>query len=192
VDTADRLKERMRVARDEDVVLGMFFHSVLARLSQTAGEGKAEDVRQRVLGTKRIVGFFRYPVVDLLRIMDAGASTVEQPYGRSMEDYGRSAVQFFFDSPIGRTLLKMTGSDPHRITASAPPSYRACSSYGECRYEKSGEHAAVLCYRGELLGPAAQAGVVAHALKMTCKVDPKLDVAALNTSGTDFDIRIQW
>jgi uncharacterized protein (TIGR02265 family) len=192
MDSSVRLQQRLAAATEKDAVLGMFFDSVLAQVGKADGPESAERIRKQVLGEKKQVGFFRYPVSQLLQVMHAGASQPGKDYAKTLESYGDAAVRSFYESPVGRTLLSVARMSPQRVVSSAPASYRAASSFGEYRYEKLGPNAAALVFRIEFMGPSAQTGVARAALQVACHVEPRIEAQLENERGSDYTLRIEW
>jgi uncharacterized protein (TIGR02265 family) len=191
MDSAQSLAERIAQATPNDVILGMFFESSLDRFSLLKNPEDAQAVRAS-LGMKKTTGFFRYPVSDLLKLLDTICKRLPNDYGATIEDMGRAAVRSFFESPIGKTMLFIGGDSPFRLLSSAPAGYKACASFGERSYEKTGERSAVMSFRGELLGPAWPAGNISEAIQTVCKLTPKIEIVDANSAKTSFQARISW
>jgi uncharacterized protein (TIGR02265 family) len=195
MDTAEMMLLRMRAATEKDVLLGIFFDSSLAVLQRTLGEANTAAVRAEVFGTRNLVSFFRYPVSDLLRLVDVGAKRSKLGTRSHHElplEFGRSAAGTFFESQSGKMMAFLAGDKPHRLLSTAPSAYKAVTTFGERSYEKVAENAARMHFRGDLLGPSWQQGVVEQALKSMAHVTPRARVEVKNPSGTDFTVHVEW
>jgi len=194
LDCLDALNARVNIAKPTDVVLGMFLESALTCIAGTEGHGVAEARRRQVLGNQKIVGFFKYPTKDLLKLVQLTliANGHTQSIEGELERFGRAAVRVFLDSPVGKTMLMLGSIDVQRLLGAAPAAYKAVSSYGEQRYTRTGERSGVMTFRGDLLGPGWQLGILKQGLEQVCKVTPRIDVKVLSLFNSDFDLTIRW
>lgn len=189
------LNLRIRAATEKDQLLGIFFDSSIENLERMLGPTEAKAVRTEVLGTRNIVSFFRYPLADLLKLVDLGLQrnkTGAQAYGEAISGFGRAAVNYFFDSQAGKMMSFLSGDEPHRLMASSPSAYKAVSTFGERTYERAGPRAGRLVCQGELLGPAWTKAVVEQALLKAAKTTIRSRVEVKNASGTDFTVHLEW
>ncbi|MFE8603082.1 TIGR02265 family protein [Archangium violaceum] len=195
MDSSDALQLRIRAATEKDVLLGMFFDSSIENLQRQLGPTEAETVRRDVFGSRSIVSFFRYPVADLLKLVDLGVKrnkTSARSYDDSIAEFGRAAVNYFFDSQAGKMMSFLSGDEPHRLMASSPAAYKAVSAFGERAYERVGPRSGKLICQGEFLGPAWTQGVVEQALLKAAKVHARVRVEVKNPSGSDFIVHVEW
>ena len=195
MDTSDALHLRIRAATDKDVLLGMFFDSSMENLQRQLGPTEADNVRREVFGSRSIVSFFRYPVADLLRLADLGVKrnkTSSRSYDESIADFGRAAVNYFFDSQAGKMMSFLSGDEPHRLMASSPSAYKAVTAFGERSYERVSPRSGKLICHGELLGSAWTQGVVEQALLKAAKVTARVRMEVKNPSGSDFIAHVEW
>jgi uncharacterized protein (TIGR02265 family) len=196
MDSLQQMNERARAARDDDVLLGMFFERVLDRVRETVNEASAQKLRAETVGGKKFTAFFRYPVTDYLKLLGGAASEQSRalsiPWNQAVEEVARSQVSTLFESALGRTLLMMTGSDPQRLLTAAPGGYKSVVSFGERSYEKTGPRSGVLRYRRELLGPSFSQALNHQAITSACKVDLRVETKVLDSSGLDFDLLVSW
>jgi uncharacterized protein (TIGR02265 family) len=195
MDTSDALQLRIRAATEKDVLLGLFFDSSMENLQRQLGPTEAEAVRKEVFGSRNVVSFFRYPVADLLKLVDLGVKrnkTSSRGHHDSIVEFGRAAVNYFFDSQAGKMMSFLSGDEPHRLMASSPAAYKAVTSFGERSYERVGPRSGRLICHGELLGPAWMQGVVEQALLKAAKVNARVRVEVKNPSGTDFIAHVEW
>ncbi|MGQ0507308.1 MAG: TIGR02265 family protein [Myxococcaceae bacterium] len=192
MDTPKAIAQRIFKCTDRDLILGMFFESTLARISQLKGADEAAELRKQ-LGTRgSYTSFFRYPAKDILRLLEVGGQKVGMEFSAAIEDFGRQAVKNFFESPIGKTMLLIGGDSPARLISSSPAGYRACTSYGERTYQKTGERSASLRFTGEFLGPAWPSGNIKQAIETAYKISPKIEIAPRDQALMDFDILVSW
>ncbi|HYO56101.1 DUF2378 family protein [Archangium sp.] len=195
MDTSDALQLRIRAATEKDQLLGIFFDSSLENLERVLGPTEAQAVRTEVLGTRNIVSFFRYPVADLLRLVDLGVGrsmTGARSYHDCIAEFGHAAVNYFFDSQAGKMMAFLSGDEPHRLMASSPAAYKAVTAFGERTYERVSARSGRLHCQGELLGPAWMQGVVEQALLKAAKVTASVRMEVKNPSGSDFTAHVEW
>jgi uncharacterized protein (TIGR02265 family) len=189
------LQLRIRAATDKDVLLGIFFDSSLACLKRMLGEAEATSMRAELFGTRSLVSFFRYPVADILKLVDLTVKR-SKPGSRSNHEvaleFGRSASGTFFDSQSGKMMSFLAGDKPHRLLSTSPSAYKAVTTFGERSYEKVGENSARMHFRADLLGPSWQQGVVEQALKSMAHVTPRVRMELKNATGTDFTAHVEW
>lgn len=194
IDSVNALQDRLALATPKDVLLGMFLESSFTYISETEGRAVAHARRKQILGDQNVVGFFRYPVAALLRLLQLTLSSANptQDIHRRIEPFGRAAVRIFFDSPVGKTMRLLGGSDAHRMLGTAPAAYVAVSNFGGQQYTRTGERSGVLTFRGDLLGPAWQQGIVKQGLEAMCSVKPQIDVDVKDLMGADYTLTIRW
>ncbi|WNG51230.1 DUF2378 family protein [Archangium minus] len=195
MDSREALNLRIRAATEKDQLLGIFFDSSQENLERMLGPAAAMAVRAEALGSRSIVSFFRYPVADLLKLADLGVQRSKagtSNYDGSIAEFGRAAVNYFFDSQAGKMMSFLSGDEPHRLMASSPSAYKAVTTFGERTYERVGARSGRLICQGELLGPAWMQGVVEQALLKAAKVTARVRVEVKNTPGTDFTVHVEW
>lgn len=192
-DTPEALEERLAGASQRQVVAGTFFLSTLQEIARLSSPDTADAARRLALGPARrtFEPFYRYPVADLLRLMDAGAQLVGKDYSAVLEAFGRAATRAFLDSPVGRTLLVLGGKDPHRLLFTLASGHHSPASFGSRTYERTGARSAVLRYTHELLGPSWIAGSIAQAFQSIFGTRPALNVVCSSTPG-HFDLLVSW
>lgn len=195
MDTRETLHLRIRAATDKDQLLGIFFDSSLENLERMLGPMEAKAVRAEVLGTRSVVSFFRYPVADLLKMVDLGVQRGKpgaHGYDGAIAGFGRAAVDYFFDSQAGKMMSFLSGDEPHRLMASSPSAYKAVTTFGERTYERAGPRSGRLHCQNELLGAAWVQGVVEQALLKAAKVTARVRMEVKNTSASDFTAHVEW
>jgi uncharacterized protein (TIGR02265 family) len=192
MDTLVALKRRIELATQKDVLLGMFLESSLDNVAKVQGAERADAVRREVTGKKSVVSFFRYPVADLLKIIELGIPPGQSDFAAAVQDFGRAGVRYFFDSPVGKTMTMLASTNPHRLISSAASGYKAVSSFGERAYQNTGERSAQMVFKGDLLGPSWHHGVFVQALEAVCSVKPQIAVSDLDQAATDFILSVTW
>jgi uncharacterized protein (TIGR02265 family) len=197
MDTPEAVRLRIQAASDKDQLVGVFVDSSLAYLRQELGAAVEQSIRTEVFGSRSVVTFFRYPVADLLKLVDLGAKRLlakgVPSYHEALVAFGRMGVRHFFDSQAGKMLSFLAGDNAHRLLSTSPSGYKAVTTYGERVYEKVGERSARLHFRGDFTGPSWQQGVVEQALIMGARVPaPRLRAEVKNPSASDFTIHAEW
>ncbi len=197
MDTPEAVRLRIQAASDKDQLVGVFVDSSLAYLRQELGAAVEGSIRAEVFGSRSVVTFFRYPVADLLKLVDLGARRLVAKgvpsYHEALVGFGRMGVRYFFDSQAGKMLSFLAGDNPHRLLSTSPSGYKAVTTFGERIYEKVGERAARLHFRGDLTGPSWQQGVVEQALITAARVPaPRIRAEVKNPSASDFIIHAEW
>jgi uncharacterized protein (TIGR02265 family) len=192
MDTRKRLEARKSEATQRDVLLGIFFESTLDHMADVMGIQKMEALRPRSL--RKVVSFFRYPVSDLLELLEQSiqGEANDAAFDEAVREYGRAAVTFFFASPVGKTMAMLAGDSPQRLLSSAPSGFKAVTTFGDRDYAKTGETSAVLTFKGDLLGPAWECGVIEQAIIQLTQKTPKVEVKVLNEAASDFSISVSW
>lgn len=192
MDNRKQLQARISAASQRDVLLGIFFESTIDHMATILGVEKADAIRNKVV--KKVISFFRYPIADLLKLLDGTipANATDAEFDRGVRDFGRAAVTFFFASPVGKTMTILAGDSPHRLLSSAPSGFKAVTTFGERSYTRLSDTSAQLTFTNDLLGPAWECGVVTEAMSQLCKLEPKLEVKPANENLTDFTILVSW
>jgi uncharacterized protein (TIGR02265 family) len=196
MDTPEIVRTRIQAASEKDQLVGIFVDSSVAYLRQELGAAEADALRTEVFGSRSVVTFFRYPVADLLKLVDLGTRRLlakgAPSYHECLVGFGRMGVKYFFDSQAGKMLSFLAGDNPHRLLSTSPSGYKAVTTFGERTYEKAGERAARLHFRGDLTGPSWQQGIVEQALATATRVTPRVRAEVKNATGTDFTIHAEW
>ena len=192
MDSRRSLQARIAASSQKDVLLGIFFESTLDHMVATLGAERTDQIRAKIL--RKVVSFFRYPVGDLLRLLDGAIpeTATDEEFDATVTEYGRAAVRFFFASPVGKTMSILAGSNAHRLIASAPSGYKAVTTFGERVYLRRGETHAEVTFTGDLVGCAWQVGVVKEALIQVCGIEANIEVRLLDESAADFVMSVRW
>jgi uncharacterized protein (TIGR02265 family) len=189
---APSLDELLTLATPMDTCRGMFFNGLLEAVRVLGGE----EARARCFaaaGEKKFVDFFSYPVADFMRALFTAAELLGPRLGGRdavMRQLGRRATEDFLHSTVGRTMMALAGTDPHRLLASFPSSYRASLSYGERSVEKLGDRKARMMARRDFLPVAYNEGVLTAALEKSTARD--LVVQGRRLASLDVDYDISW
>lgn len=193
MDSRKRLQARISGSSQKDVLLGIFFESTIDHMVTTLGVERADAIRSGII-PKKVISFFRYPVADLLRLLDGSIpqNATDAQFDQVVREYGGAAVTFFFASPVGKTMSILAGDSPHRLLSSAPSGFKAVTTFGERSYARLTDNSAELTFVNDLMGPAWECGVVTEAMNQLCQVQPKLEVKPQNESCTDFSIHVSW
>jgi uncharacterized protein (TIGR02265 family) len=196
MDTREALQHRLAQAPPTAQTRGMFFESAVAGLTLLLGPEAAEEARAAA-STREWVKLFQYPLVDLLRILDVGASTAEQrglvTYPQVLERLGAAAARCYIDSPLGKTFRTLyTHNNIHQALSSAPAIARFSSQYAERLYQRLGSTSAQLLFRNELLGPTWIRGFYLNAYQELFDRGLSVTVEDQREHGLHFALRYEW
>jgi uncharacterized protein (TIGR02265 family) len=175
-----------------DTCRGMFFNGLLEAVRALGGE----ETRAKCFaasGEKKFVDFFSYPVADFMKALFMAADLLGPRLGGQdavMRQLGRRATEDFLHSTVGRTMMALAGTAPHRLLASFPSAYRASLSYGDRSVEKLGDRQARLKARRDFLPMAYNEGVLTAALEQSTARD--LVVQGRRLGPLDIDYDISW
>jgi uncharacterized protein (TIGR02265 family) len=187
---APSLEELLPLVTPEDTCRGMFFNGLLEAVYALGGE-EARTKCFAASGEKKFVDFFSYPVAYFMRALFTAADQLGPRHGGRdavMRQLGRRATEDFLHSTVGRTMMALAGTDPHRLLASFPSAYRASLSYGERSVEKLGDRQARLKARRDFLPLAYNEGVLRAALEQSTARDLVVQGRRLATLDVDYDI----
>jgi uncharacterized protein (TIGR02265 family) len=193
LDTPSAVAWRLTQASQRDVVAGMFFLSTMEEIARLASPTAADAARRLALGSVRraFEPFYRYPVVELLRLMDMGAKLVGGDYAAVLARFGCAATQAFLDSPMGRTLLLLGGKEPHRLLLTLASGHHAPASFSARTYQRIGPNSAVIHYSAEMLGPSWSAGSIEQSFQAVFGFRPRVHVLASLDTGA-LDLLVRW
>lgn len=127
------LERHSELATPQDTARGLFFNSMLEAV-RTLGDEAALARCQQVLGGQSFVGFFNYPVAQLVRLSGAAMRELSGRYGgpeQAARALGRKATADFLASPVGNAVRLMAGKDIKLFLGSVQTIYRMATSYGE-------------------------------------------------------------
>jgi uncharacterized protein (TIGR02265 family) len=195
-DTRETLGQRIQLVRPEDKISGMFCESTFLAMRELLGREEADSVRATTWPIRPWVSFVHYPVVDLLRMIDAAADLVEKQgqlsYVQALEELGGWVTRIIQGTPVSRAYRLAAGNEPHERLALALGSARLLVTYGERKYEREGPTHARLLLRGELMGPSWMLGayrMVAHSIP---DVRIAVTLGACREPGLNFQLHCSW
>ncbi len=196
MDTRESLRRRIALARSEDLALGMFFSRSLAGASDLFGVRVAEAAKA-AMSPRKWEAYFKYPVVDLLRLNHAVAEAAEQrrgiPYAQAVEQLGSLLGLDVLEASFGKALRQLAAGDAHRVLAGSMSSARATTTFGERAYEKLGDTSARLVFRNELMGPSWVLGLYAKMLPLAAGAPRmRLTLEDHRAPGAEFSLRCDW
>src|SRR5262249_38831947 len=126
-----------------------------------------------------------------LKLMEIAVQDIPDP-NPTLEEFGASAVRIFFDSPVGKTMLLLASSNPHRLLASAPAGFKASASFGDRVYKKESETSGTMVTTGDFLGPSWQSGVFKEALQAACGLKVHVEILSADETAMSHDMRVSW
>ena len=186
------LEQLLTLATPEDTCRGMFFNGMFEVVRSLGGD----DVRAKchaVVGDKKFVDFFSYPLAEMLKATFIAADLLGPKLGGReavLNQLGRRATEDFLGSTIGRTLMALAGREPHRLLASLPNSYRAAVSYGERSVARLGDRQARMMARRDFMPLAYNEGVLTAALGESTARD--IFVQGRRVGPIDVEYDISW
>jgi uncharacterized protein (TIGR02265 family) len=193
LDVERQLRHRMAMASPTDTARGIFFNGALD-VARALGGSEAADRCQQVIGAKRFIDFFNYPVFDLLRMSQELIRLVGTRSGGSagvLRRMGAQAARDFLASAPGKTMLLLTGGNPRRLLNQLPSSYRTAVSFGERRVVWSArEGTGLFVVERDFMPPAYTKGLLQGVLEQT-------GVKGVNVSGwptamLDSEYQFSW
>jgi uncharacterized protein (TIGR02265 family) len=188
---APELEHLLTLTTPVDTCRGMFFNGMLDAVRSLGGE----EARARcyvAAGAKRFVDFFSYPVADFLKAVFTAADLLGSKHGGQeavMHLLGRRATEDFHHSTVGKTMVALAGTEPHRVLNSFPNSFRAALSYGNRTVELLGGKQARFRARRDFLPLAYNEGVLTFALEQSSAKEVVVRGYQLAPLDVDYDIR---
>lgn len=155
------LERRGELATPQDTARGLFFNSMLEAV-RTLGDEAALARCQQVLGGQRFVGFFNYPVAQLVRLSGAATRELSGRYGgpeKAARALGRKAMVDFLASSVGNAVRVMARKDIRLFLGSVQTVYRMAASYGERTVTWNGPRSGQLLIRRSFLPVEYHEGV---------------------------------
>lgn len=135
LDVERQLRHRMAMAGPSDMTRGIFFNGAL-EVARALGGSEAADRCQYVLGEKRFLDFFNYPVADLLRMSLEMIRVVGAHAGGCagvLRRLGTQNARDFLGSSPGKTMMLLAGNNPRRLLNQLPTSYDTAVTFGKRR-----------------------------------------------------------
>jgi uncharacterized protein (TIGR02265 family) len=187
---APGLEQLLTLVTPMDTCRGMFFNGLFEAVESLGGE----ELRRRcyvAAGEKRFIDFFGYPAGDFMKALFLAAEVLGPTLGGEeavIRQLGRRGTEDFFNSTVGRTMMAVAGSEPHRLLATFPSAYRASLSYGERSVERLGDKQARLMARRDFLPMAYNEGVLISAMERSTARDVVVRGRRLAPLDVDYDI----
>jgi uncharacterized protein (TIGR02265 family) len=183
----------MAMASPSDTSRGMFFNGAL-EVARALGGSEAADRCQQLVGEKRFVDFFNYPVMDLLRLSLELVRHVGPRAGGGagvLRRMGAQAARNFLASAPGRTMVLLSGNNPRRLLSQLPTSYHTAVSYGERRMIWSvTERTGIFVAQRDFMPPAYTKGLLQGVLEATGV--RTVHVSGRPTGMLDSEYEISW
>jgi uncharacterized protein (TIGR02265 family) len=193
LDVERQLRHRMAMASPTDTARGMFFNGAL-KVARALGGSEAADRCQHVLGEKRFIDFFNYPVVELLQLSLEALRLIGPRAGGGagvLRRMGAQAASDFLASAPGRTMLMLTDKNPRRLLSQLPSSFRTVVSFGDRRMVWSvAERSGLLLTQRDFMPPAYTKGLLQGVLEA---VGAKgIHVSGRPTGMLDSEYEVSW
>lgn len=186
------LEQVLSLVTPSDTARGMFFNGLLEVARQIGGE-EVRAVCFNAMGQKKYVDFFSYPVADFLKAIYAACDTLGPRMGGQesvMRMLGRRGTVDFLQSTVGKTMLALAGTDPHRLLAAIPSACRASLSYGERSVKQLGERSGMMQARRDFLPLPYIEGLLVAALEHSSARN--IQVRSVRLGPIDVDYEVEW
>jgi uncharacterized protein (TIGR02265 family) len=185
------LAARLAECRPSDTLRGMFFSSLLSVLRRDLGEAAATEV-EALFPKGRRVDFLSYPLTHWLPGLYRAVDLVEPKLGiaGAFRLLGRQAVDDFYASPAGRTVLVVATGHPTTLMKTSPTAYRMAITWGERRVEFPGKYHCVYHFERELVPMVFHEGVV-HS-SVVAVGGKSVEVTSVQETLTGGRIDIRW
>ena len=187
---APGLEQLLSLATPADTARGMFFNGLLEAVRVLGGE-EARGKCHTVAGGKKFVDFFNYPVSDLMKAIFTATDLLAPKLGGRdavLRQLGRRATDDFLSSTVGKTMMALAGTDPHRLLAAFPNACRASLSYGERSVERLGDRQARLIARRDFLPLPYNEGILTAAVEQSRARVVVVQGRRLGPLDVDYDI----
>jgi uncharacterized protein (TIGR02265 family) len=167
-------------AGPDDTVRGLFFNGVFSTVTAVGGEQALRQCHLLLddpMFHRRFVDFSSYPVRDFLRLASAAVAVLAPQMGGMPQVHqriGEQAIDDFFRSMAGRTLLLLSGNSPQRILGHLPSGYSTAVSYGKRTVTMLGDTAARITYQDDLMPPLHNEGVLLGILRAVNAKNPQV------------------
>ncbi|WP_224372496.1 DUF2378 family protein [Hyalangium versicolor] len=181
------------MAGPTDTARGIFFNGAL-EVARAFGGGETADRCQQIIGEKRFIDFFNYPVADLLRMTLEVVRTVGPHAGGGagvLRRMGAQAARDFLASAPGKTMMLLASGSPRRLLNQFPTSYRTAVSFGERRVVWSaGERSGLFIAQRDFTPPAYTKGLLQGVLEVAGARN--VNVSGRPTGMLDSEYEISW
>lgn len=193
LDVERQLRHRMAMASPSDTARGMFINGAL-EVARALGGSEAADRCHQLIGEKRFIDFFNYPVLDLLRISLELVRFLGPRSGGGagvLRRMGTQAARDFLASAPGKTMVLLAGNSPRRLLNQLPTSYHTAVSYGERRMVWSvSQRAGLFVVQRDFMPPAYTKGLLQGVLETTGARN--VNVSGRPTGMLDSEYEISW
>lgn len=186
------LVERLREAGEADTCKGMFFNGVLASMA-TRLPASTQDEVKRLMPEKKYIDFFNYPIATFLPAAFAAAERLAPSQGgfeAAVHLLGMQAITEFLATPVGRTLVAVSGGEPRQLLRAAPTAYRTAVSYGVREASFPAATHCRLTFRRDFMPHPYHEGALLAALRA---IGPKAaEVTGTRVGLLDADYDLRW
>jgi uncharacterized protein (TIGR02265 family) len=193
LDVERQLRHRMAMASPTDTARGMFFNGAL-EVARALGGSEAADRCQQLIGEKRFVDFFNYPIGDLLQLSLEAVRLIGPRAGGGagvLRRMGAQAAKDFLASAPGRTMLMLTDKNPRRLLNQFPASYRTVVSFGERRVAWSvDDRTGLMLAQRDFMPPAYTKGLLQGMLEAVGSKG--VNVSGRPTGMLDSEYEVSW
>lgn len=185
------LAERLREAGEADTCKGMFFNGILATIGRELPASSSEEVR-RLLPEKKYVDFFNYPIATFLPPAFATLERLAPAHGgfdAAARLLGMQAINDFLATPVGRTLVAVSGGEPRQLMRATPTAYRTAVSYGAREATFPAPTRCLLTFRRDFMPHPYHEGALLAALRTIGLEHATVTGRRVGPLDADFDIR---
>ena len=180
---------------EKHLMRGMFFTSTLECLRRARGEEAVKEaVRTADLHVQSFTGMRNYPLSEFNKLRTVVGAQLQGSLGSTEAAIARvagAAVEIFFESIAGRTMVALAGNDPHRLMGAAPNAYKlAVDDFAARRYQRTAERTGTFTFQNDLLGPCHQYGTFHAAITAVCGIDLRMQVE--QGSLAEFKLHVSW
>jgi uncharacterized protein (TIGR02265 family) len=187
---APGLDQLLSLATPADTARGMFFNGLLEAVRELGGE-EARMKCYVAAGERKFVDFFSYPVADLMKAIFTATELLAPKLGGRetvLRQLGRRATDDFLNSTVGKTMLALAGTEPHRVLAAVPNACRASLSYGERTMERLGDKQARMIARRDFLPMHYVEGILTSAVEQSMARNVVVRGRRIGPLDVDYDI----
>ena len=180
---------------EKHMMRGMFFTSTLECLRRARGEEAVTlALRTAALHAQKFSGMRNYPLAEFNNLRSVVGAQLQESLGSTEAAIARiagAAVEIFFESIAGRTMVALAGNDPHRLMGAAPNAYGlAVNDFASRVYSRTGERTGTFNFQNDLLGPCHQYGTFHAAITAVCGIDLRMQVE--QSTLADFKLHVSW
>ncbi|WPB75988.1 DUF2378 family protein [Archangium violaceum] len=195
-DTREAMARRIEQSTPEDLVSGLFCENAYLSIREMLGRDVADSVRAATWPLRPWASFQRYPVAELLRMMDFAADLADKQgilsYPQALEEMGGWVTRITQGTPFSRAAHLAVGNDPHERLAVSQASARVLVTYGERKYEREGPTHARLIWKRELMGPSFLLGAYTVIAQNISGVHITVTLGPCLEPGMNFQLHCSW